>query len=67
MVTSNSRRQASLIMAGFFIGPFYPVGLYVLTEAIPQELHVGAIGSYFILHSLESWELTMLIILRLHG
>ncbi|PWY89298.1 MFS general substrate transporter [Aspergillus heteromorphus CBS 117.55] len=29
---------------GFFIGPFYPVGLYVLTKVIPQELHVGAMG-----------------------
>lgn len=32
------------IQIGFFIGPFYPVGLYVLTEIVPQELHVGAIG-----------------------
>ncbi|PYH97787.1 MFS general substrate transporter [Aspergillus ellipticus CBS 707.79] len=29
---------------GFFIGPFYPVGLYVLTQLIPPELHVGAMG-----------------------
>jgi MFS family permease len=32
------------IRLGFFIGPFYPVGLYILTEVVPQELHVGAIG-----------------------
>ncbi|GAB1194461.1 hypothetical protein APSETT444_003706 [Aspergillus pseudonomiae] len=32
------------IQIGFFIGPFYPVGLYVLTEIVPPELHVGAIG-----------------------
>ncbi|OJJ32053.1 hypothetical protein ASPWEDRAFT_44076 [Aspergillus wentii DTO 134E9] len=29
---------------GFFIGPFYPVGLYVLTKVIPKELHIGALG-----------------------
>ncbi|EAW15189.1 putative MFS transporter [Aspergillus clavatus NRRL 1] len=29
---------------GFFIGPFYPVGLYVLTKVVPQELHIGALG-----------------------
>ncbi|THC97624.1 hypothetical protein EYZ11_002914 [Aspergillus tanneri] len=34
----------AVCLLGFFIGPFYPVGLYVLTEVIPQELHVGAIG-----------------------
>lgn len=34
----------AVFLLGFFIGPFYPVGLYVLTEIVPQELHVGAIG-----------------------
>lgn len=34
-------------MIGFFIGPFYPVGLYVLTKVIPQELHIGALGGPF--------------------
>jgi MFS family permease len=33
------------IHAGFFIGPFYPVGLYVITTILPQELHLGAIGA----------------------
>lgn len=31
---------------GFFIGPCYPVGLYILTKVIPQDLHVGAMGKY---------------------
>ncbi|KAL4916692.1 major facilitator superfamily domain-containing protein [Aspergillus aurantiobrunneus] len=34
----------SVCLLGFFIGPFYPVGLYVITQVIPQELHLGAIG-----------------------
>ncbi|KAE8145748.1 major facilitator superfamily domain-containing protein [Aspergillus avenaceus] len=34
----------AVCLLGFFIGPFYPVGLYVLTEVVPPELHVGAIG-----------------------
>ncbi|KAL4802965.1 major facilitator superfamily domain-containing protein [Aspergillus unguis] len=34
----------SVCLLGFFIGPFYPVGLYVLTQVIPQDLHLGAIG-----------------------
>ncbi|KAL5336722.1 major facilitator superfamily domain-containing protein [Aspergillus crustosus] len=34
----------AVCLLGFFIGPFYPVGLYVLTEVVPQELHLGAIG-----------------------
>ncbi|KAL4784717.1 major facilitator superfamily domain-containing protein [Aspergillus varians] len=34
----------SICLLGFFIGPFYPVGLYVLTQVIPPELHLGAIG-----------------------
>ncbi|KAL4977737.1 major facilitator superfamily domain-containing protein [Aspergillus desertorum] len=34
----------SVCLLGFFIGPFYPVGLYVLTQVVPQELHLGAIG-----------------------
>ncbi|KAL2831804.1 major facilitator superfamily domain-containing protein [Aspergillus cavernicola] len=40
-ITANA---ISVCLLGFFIGPFYPVGLYVLTEVIPQELHLGAIG-----------------------
>ncbi|KAE8351399.1 major facilitator superfamily domain-containing protein [Aspergillus coremiiformis] len=34
----------AVFVLGFFIGPFYPVGLYLLTEIVPQELHLGAIG-----------------------
>jgi fucose permease len=34
----------TVCLLGFFIGPFYPVGLYVLTKVIPQELHIGALG-----------------------
>ncbi|OJI97844.1 hypothetical protein ASPVEDRAFT_49768 [Aspergillus versicolor CBS 583.65] len=34
----------SVCLLGFFIGPFYPVGLYVITQVIPRELHLGAIG-----------------------
>ncbi|KAE8382208.1 major facilitator superfamily domain-containing protein [Aspergillus bertholletiae] len=34
----------AVFLLGFFIGPFYPVGLYVLTQVVPQELHVGAIS-----------------------
>ncbi|KAL2862056.1 major facilitator superfamily domain-containing protein [Aspergillus pseudodeflectus] len=34
----------SVCLLGFFIGPFYPVGLYVITTVLPQELHLGAIG-----------------------
>ncbi|KAL2870037.1 putative MFS transporter [Aspergillus lucknowensis] len=34
----------SVCLLGFFIGPFYPVGLYVLTSVMPPELHLGAIG-----------------------
>lgn len=29
---------------GFFIAPFFPVGLSVLTKLLPRELHVGGIG-----------------------
>ncbi|KAE8352565.1 major facilitator superfamily domain-containing protein [Aspergillus coremiiformis] len=29
---------------GFFIGPFYPIGLYVLTQVVPEELRIGALG-----------------------
>lgn len=36
-----------LTRSGFFIGPLYPVGLYVLIKVIPRELHIGALGVYF--------------------
>ena len=29
---------------GFFMGPFYPIGLYVLTQVVPEELRIGALG-----------------------
>jgi MFS family permease len=32
------------ILIGFFIAPFFPVGLSVLTKLLPRELHVGGIG-----------------------
>ncbi|KAG2415619.1 hypothetical protein HFD88_006810 [Aspergillus terreus] len=44
LIPSIPVNAVTVCLLGFFIGPFYPVGLYVLTEAIPQELHVGAIG-----------------------
>ncbi|PLN82893.1 MFS general substrate transporter [Aspergillus taichungensis] len=34
----------TICVFGFLIGPFYPVGLYVLTEVIPPDLHIGALG-----------------------
>ena len=48
--------------SGFFIGPFYPVGLYVLTKVIPEELHVGAMGEWL---NLQVWHF-MLTSNRLH-
>ncbi|KAL4798276.1 major facilitator superfamily domain-containing protein [Aspergillus venezuelensis] len=44
LVPSILVNAISVCLLGFFIGPFYPVGLYVLTQVIPQELHLGAIG-----------------------
>ncbi|EIT74024.1 hypothetical protein AFCA_001613 [Aspergillus flavus] len=44
IVPSIPVNAIAVFLLGFFIGPFYPVGLYVLTEIVPQELHVGAIG-----------------------
>lgn len=35
-----------LTTTGFFIGPLYPVGLFVLIQVIPKELHIGALGMY---------------------
>lgn len=29
---------------GFVIGPFYPIGLYVLTQVVPDDLRIGALG-----------------------
>ena len=29
---------------GFFIAPFFPVGISVMTKLLPRELHVAAIG-----------------------
>ncbi|KAB8077882.1 major facilitator superfamily domain-containing protein [Aspergillus leporis] len=43
-VPSIPVNAVAVFLLGFFIGPFYPVGLYILTEVVPQELHVGAIG-----------------------
>jgi len=31
-------------LLGFFIAPFFPVGISVLTKLLPRELHVAAIG-----------------------
>lgn len=39
-------RKGSLISIGYFIGPFYPVGPYVLTETVPKNVHNGAIGMW---------------------
>ncbi|KAL2857308.1 putative MFS transporter [Aspergillus pseudoustus] len=33
-----------ICLLGYFIGPFYPVGLYVLTETVPQNVQNGAVG-----------------------
>jgi fucose permease len=33
-------------LLGFFIAPFFPVGLTVLTKLLPRDLHVAAIGKY---------------------
>ncbi|KNG82279.1 MFS transporter [Aspergillus nomiae NRRL 13137] len=44
IVPSIPVNAVAVFLLGFFIGPFYPVGLYVLTEIVPPELHVGAIG-----------------------
>ncbi|KAB8237910.1 MFS transporter [Aspergillus alliaceus] len=34
----------AVCLLGFFIGPFYPIGLYVLTHVVPEELRIGALG-----------------------
>ncbi|KAK1143187.1 hypothetical protein N8T08_006885 [Aspergillus melleus] len=44
LIPSIPVNAVTICLLGFFIGPFYPVGLYVLTEVLPQELHIGAIG-----------------------
>ncbi|KAF9894361.1 hypothetical protein FE257_007864 [Aspergillus nanangensis] len=44
LIPSIVVNAVTICFLGFFIGPFYPVGLYVLSESIPPELHVGAIG-----------------------
>ncbi|KAL4872266.1 hypothetical protein BDV12DRAFT_183215 [Aspergillus spectabilis] len=44
LVPNIIANAVAVCLLGFFIGPFYPVGLYVLTEVVPQELHLGAIG-----------------------
>ncbi|OGM39926.1 MFS transporter [Aspergillus bombycis] len=31
-------------LLGFFMGPFYPIGLYVLTQVVPEDLRIGALG-----------------------
>ena len=31
-------------LLGFFIAPFFPVGISVLTKLLPRELHVASIG-----------------------
>ena len=31
-------------LLGFFIAPFFPVGISVLTKLLPKELHVASIG-----------------------
>ncbi|GAQ43458.1 putative MFS transporter [Aspergillus tubingensis] len=44
LVPDITINAVTVCFLGFFIGPFYPVGLYVLTTVIPKELHVGAMG-----------------------
>ncbi|KAB8078501.1 major facilitator superfamily domain-containing protein [Aspergillus leporis] len=34
----------AVCLLGFFIGPFYPIGLYVLTNVVPEKLRIGALG-----------------------
>ncbi len=44
--TSRTTFPVSLmVQIGFFIAPFFPVGLSVLTKFLPRELHVAAIGT----------------------
>lgn len=35
---------------GFFIGPLYPVGLYVLIQVVPKDIHIGALGTNSHIH-----------------
>ncbi|RAL13556.1 putative MFS transporter [Aspergillus homomorphus CBS 101889] len=44
LVPNITVNAVTVCFLGFFIGPCYPVGLYILTKVIPQELHVGAMG-----------------------
>ncbi|PYH81705.1 MFS general substrate transporter [Aspergillus uvarum CBS 121591] len=44
LVSSMTVNAITVCFLGFFIGPCYPVGLYILTKVIPQDLHVGAMG-----------------------
>ncbi|PYI18833.1 MFS general substrate transporter [Aspergillus violaceofuscus CBS 115571] len=44
LVPSITVNAITVCLLGFFIGPCYPVGLYILTKVIPQDLHVGAMG-----------------------
>lgn len=39
-------------MTGFFIGPLYPVGLCVLIQVVPRDIHIGALGMYTCLPTL---------------
>ena len=32
-------------LLGFFIAPFFPVGISVLSKLLPRELHVASIGT----------------------
>ncbi|KAF4985730.1 hypothetical protein FDECE_16370 [Fusarium decemcellulare] len=34
----------AISLLGFVIGPFFPVGLSILTELLPQDLHIASIG-----------------------
>jgi fucose permease len=40
-------------LLGFFIAPFFPVGVSVMTKLLPRELHVGAVGKYT--QTLDPW------------
>lgn len=40
------------VTAGFFIGPLYPVGLCVLIQVVPRDIHIGALGKYTCLPTL---------------
>ncbi|OJJ46086.1 hypothetical protein ASPZODRAFT_117904 [Penicilliopsis zonata CBS 506.65] len=44
LIPNIAANAVTVCILGFFIGPFYPVGLFVLTKIVPKELHIGALG-----------------------